>query len=559
MSLHKLDKKRYSDDAMSRALIDVNSKTLSLRAAAKKYGVPKSSLSDRYTGKVQEGSKWGRKTIFTYQEERNLIEHAMKRADLGIGFTKSNFLRFVGNYAKETKVPFNTADASEKWWRGFKSRHADFSLRAPEATSSGRHAAMTRERICKYFAALKGVLEENKFEKYPERIWNMDETGLSLSHKPAKVIAKKGARAVQSKVSLNRELVTIIACGNAKGQCIPPHVILPGKSERVMKGYDIDFAPLGTNLSVSETGWTKEGIGRLWFQSTFLEHIGNERPQLLIFDGHASHNHMEFIEIARKENIVLVELPSKTSHWTQPFDRTVFKSLKTKWNTNIQTFMSDTGVSVGHAQFFRMFTKSWNESMNADNISSGFVSTGICPYNPGAIPNIAYTPSDLYVDENKLTTPSTTRNPCSSACNSNHTTPSQDDSQAVGPQVPHPNVSQPSLPSSPHSNVVVEASCEVPVPLPLPDHVSSDTQQLESTVFSFDVISSGAQVIDLPAKIDSSGNLTMVTEHEAIESVSSNESSVSECPTDMALRVIESALTDDMKKKYREAFQQGLF
>ena len=34
--------------------------------------------------------------------------------------------------------------------------------------------------------------------------------------------------------------------------------------------------------------------------------------------------------------------------------------------------------------------------MTVDNISSGFKATGIHPYNPRAIPNEAYAPSELY-------------------------------------------------------------------------------------------------------------------------------------------------------------------
>jgi hypothetical protein len=97
----------------------------------------------------------------------------------------------------------------------------------------------------------------------------------------------------------------------------------PGKTKKKLHGYDLQSAntssPMaGADISVSDSGWTKEGIGKLWFSDTFLKSIGPARPQLLIFDGHSSHNNIEFIELARKENIILVELPSHTSNWTQP-------------------------------------------------------------------------------------------------------------------------------------------------------------------------------------------------------------------------------------------------
>jgi hypothetical protein len=58
---------------------------------------------------------------------------------------------------------------------------------------------------------------------------------------------------------------------------------------------------------------------------TALPHAITEYPQLLICDGHASHNNVEFLRLALEQDIIIGELPSHTSHWTQPFDRVVFK------------------------------------------------------------------------------------------------------------------------------------------------------------------------------------------------------------------------------------------
>jgi len=48
-------------------------------------------------------------------------------------------------------------------------------------------------------------------------------------------------------------------------------------------------APEGTVMSVSDSGWTKQGIAGLWFTDVFLKNIGPHRPQSLIMDGHKSH------------------------------------------------------------------------------------------------------------------------------------------------------------------------------------------------------------------------------------------------------------------------------
>jgi hypothetical protein len=53
----------------------------------------------------------------------------------------------------------------------------------------------------------------------------------------------------------------------------------------------------------------------------YFPNIGDQRPQMLIMDGHDSHNYVDMIEEGRNNSIVLVEIPSHTSHWLQPLDR----------------------------------------------------------------------------------------------------------------------------------------------------------------------------------------------------------------------------------------------
>ncbi|MCG8044800.1 MAG: hypothetical protein N0E48_03810, partial [Candidatus Thiodiazotropha endolucinida] len=466
------------------------------------------------------------------------------------------FLRFAGNFAEENGVNFSKGVATEKWWRGLKNRHPDFSLRSPEATSSGRHMAMTRLRLSRYFSELKTVLEENNLKDCGAKIWNMDETGLSLTHRPPKVIAKKGSKTVHSKVSTSRELITVIACGNADGSVIPPHVIIPGKTKRSLNSYDIQNAPAGTNISVSDSGWTKVGIGLLWFTETFLPNIGPERPQVLISDGHESHNHLEFVEKARDEQIILVELPSKTSHWTQPFDRSVFKSLKSNWNDNINEFTVQTGVAVGHGQFFRLFSKSWKMSMSASNITNGFVATGIIPYNPGIIPNEAYEPAELY----DLTVESTSRDKSSLEEINTHV---ETQTTSAG----HGSTIDPVLPIVP----ALEDNTEL-------------TELKDSMLVSLDIYSN-EHIIDLPVAIDGTGAMSIInldSNYHLQESTCSAETTfqspvsradsivqptevsdvsscptVRECPPSTALSVIESALTD-MLVRFQDAYEAGI-
>ncbi|KAJ8321145.1 hypothetical protein KUTeg_001270 [Tegillarca granosa] len=73
---------------------------------------------------------------------------------MGIGFSKSNFLKFVGIFGKHKGIRFKNGQPSEMLWRKFKVRNPGFSLRAAEATASVRHDAMSRPRIARVQSCL---------------------------------------------------------------------------------------------------------------------------------------------------------------------------------------------------------------------------------------------------------------------------------------------------------------------------------------------------------------------------------------------------------------------
>ena len=68
-----------------------------------------------------------------------------------------------------------------------------------------------------------------QFMDNPGVIFNVDETGMPLEHKPEKAVAQKGVRNVTALTSGNKTNITVIACGSAEGQVISPMVLFQGK------------------------------------------------------------------------------------------------------------------------------------------------------------------------------------------------------------------------------------------------------------------------------------------------------------------------------------------
>jgi len=374
--------------------------------ACKVYGIPRCTLHTRLSGKTELGAKPGHPTKLSFDQEQKLVDYAGNRAQLGVGFGKRPFMLYASKFAQKHGTKFLKGIPSEHWWSGMKKRHPELSLRQPEATAAVRHKCMDPVKVAKYFHVLKTVTEDNNLANFPKRIWNMDESGVQLDHIPGKVAARKGTKYLQSSTSGKRETITVFATVNADGGSLPPHFIVKGKTQKSLQSFQTENAPAGSTWSVSDSGWTKQGIAHLWFRKAFLPNIGPDRPQLLIVDGHDSHNFVELIADAIANNIHLLELPAHTSHWLQPCDRTIFGPLKKSYNRICQELMSNyPGVLVSRVNFCGLFAKAWEESVTPGNIKSGFRACGIYPFSIAAVPQEAFLPNSMYTAEHLLENP----------------------------------------------------------------------------------------------------------------------------------------------------------
>ena len=80
----------------------------------------------------------------------------------------------------------------------------------------------------KYFELLKDTLEEHDQRDCPNRIYNVDETGMPLNHAAPKIVTARGHKKVRT--SGDKTQITVIGYVSATGQAIPPSVIFDAKN-----------------------------------------------------------------------------------------------------------------------------------------------------------------------------------------------------------------------------------------------------------------------------------------------------------------------------------------
>ncbi|XP_072384452.1 uncharacterized protein [Diabrotica undecimpunctata] len=257
--VRKTNRGKWSQTDMSQAIVKVHKGELSIRDAAERYNVPKSTLARRTGNKnktVQNSEKHlGRfRSVFNEQQEQEIIAYVLEMESRFFGVSYKELRRLAFDFAAINGIPNNfnqvTRMASKKWLYCFLSRHSNISLRKPEATSYARATGFNKNAVSTFFKNLEAIFA--KYDLSPDRIWNVDETGVTTVQKLSKVLAQKGKRQVGGLTSAERGVNTTLVCAmSATGNFLAPAFIFARKR---IKPELMDNAPNGSVAFAQDKG-----------------------------------------------------------------------------------------------------------------------------------------------------------------------------------------------------------------------------------------------------------------------------------------------------------------
>ena len=390
-------------DNMNAAVKEVLDEGRKCHAVATTRNISEATLR-RYCSKVRTGGTVEtvgypkNRCVFSTAEEASLTEYAKKAARLFYGLSTTQTRKLAYDYARTLNkdIPSSWAEnerAGEDWLSGFLKRNATISLRSPEATSLSRATSFNRFNVAKFFDILMEVYARDQYG--PERIWNVDETGCTTVHKPAKVLATTGAKQVGAIVSAERgQLVTLCCAVNAVGNSVPPMFIFPKVNYR---DNFVNGGPVGCVGTAHPSGWMA-AAGFLTFLKHFVAHV---RPSptdkvILLLDNHVSHLSVGVLQFAKDNGVVMVSFPPHCSHKLQPLDRSVYGPLKRYYNVACDDWIvSHKGRTMTIYDVPAMVGLAYPKAMTPANIQAGFKVSGISPFNRNVFTDDEFLPADV--------------------------------------------------------------------------------------------------------------------------------------------------------------------
>lgn len=390
------------------------------------YLVPKTTIHDHVSGKIEPGAKPGKPPAIPVEIESKVVKSALEAADMGFGISRGMLKAKTGQLVNRLKLPtpFKDGVPGNMWWRGLKSRHPELVIRKPEKLSTVRSRMMNREVVSKYISALDQLVTDLQLHDKPECIWNCDEKGFQFEHSPVSVCARKGSRSLPGRISNSWESISVLATINALGARMPPMVVVKGKTRRSLESFSTADGPPNTVWTFQKKAWMTDALGEQWFEEVFLKYCGPHRPQLLILDSHRSHEVLGLLQMAKANGIHILALPPHTTAWLQPLDRTVFGPLSRSYNKVCSEYLSKNPSNLIN-----------KASVTPNNIKAGFKACGIFPVNLGAIPDQAFhtsIPFDISLSQSQSAALSASASTSTGICSSAISSPT---SSSVAPAI----------------------------------------------------------------------------------------------------------------------------
>ncbi|KAK9728861.1 DDE superfamily endonuclease [Popillia japonica] len=377
----KSQRQDWNNENMTNAIEEVTKRGMPYKTASRIFQVPLMSLKRRVknknkfaTGSIKHlGSMT---TTFTADQENELINHVLDFEIRMYGLTAIDLRRLAFQLAERNNIPHKFSRlkqiAGYDWLKGFKNRHPEIALRAPEATSAARAMGFNKQVVTKFYDLLKSILVKHTFT--PHRCFNVDETSIStVPGKNSKIFAKRGRKQVARITSAERGVsATAVVCTSAGGVFVPPMVIFcrkrmkaelmdgapPGTIFGCKKAELMDGAPPGTIFGCNDSGWMKLDLFEQWFDHflTFTKPT-KEEPVLLILDG-------RFVR-------------------AMPLDVGVMYPLSTYMDQSLEKWMNNNpGRTVTTFQISKIFSEAYLKASVPSNAINGFKKAGIVPFNP---------------------------------------------------------------------------------------------------------------------------------------------------------------------------------
>lgn len=121
---------QYHHSDLVKAVEAVRSNLMSIRKAAETFHVPKSTISDKVTGRSEIDGYIGRKPSLPECVENKIAENVVEASKRGMGVSRAQLFQRTALLCKRLRVSvFKNGAPGRGWWNCFKKRHPELAIK----------------------------------------------------------------------------------------------------------------------------------------------------------------------------------------------------------------------------------------------------------------------------------------------------------------------------------------------------------------------------------------------------------------------------------------------
>lgn len=360
-------------------------KGTSISAAARQYGIPRSTLHDKIHGCSSVVCSRGPPTVLSKKEEDRLKRWITFMSNRGFSISKTQLLDSVSILLKQSKrdSPFQNGRPGRHWYEGFIKRHPEVGqLVAKNLTQTKDLLKESNVRL--WFKEVQDYFFLENLQEAaqdPRRIFSCAESALFLSPDDSRVLVKRGAKNVYRVIpGSEKKCVTVLVTANAAGELAPPMVLFKSKSTSTPHKIS-NTAPNDWGLGITPNGWmTGESFFEYMTNVFFpwIEKSDIQLPIIFFVDGHYSYTTLPLSNFCQEKNIHLVALYPNATVLPQPMDVAVLKPLERIWKKEVYDWKQLGKFRIEH--FCPLLHKSLQQ-LDPNSFKNGFKKWGLSPFD----------------------------------------------------------------------------------------------------------------------------------------------------------------------------------
>ncbi|OAQ57412.1 transposase [Pochonia chlamydosporia 170] len=335
-------RRKYTEDDMAEAILDITDNGFSPSQAAQRWGVPRTTLIDRLNGQTA--------VSLGYVPSHNQIRACV--------------MGLLGQQGEQPELGRN-------WVARFIERRRDLRTKIGRRQEANRFDSFTPKAVHWYFDIREGQYGWIR----PENTVNVDEGGLDSlvvgSADPKRKALLKGSQ--------TRNWTSFIEAITADGRALTPGIIFKGK-ELQKQWFVNEFKKIADwHYITSPNGWTDDHIAVERLKRVYLPQTkptDESDARLIILDGHGSHATVFSLPTPANGRCE----PSRGRVDGYPLDNGVFNASKAAYRRELEKLTSLTdSAPMDKVNFIRAYAKAREVGMTKKNILSGWRVAGNWP------------------------------------------------------------------------------------------------------------------------------------------------------------------------------------